>query len=48
MTTTVTTKTFKQFLEAEADDLELMRYELFFRKEMGLSKAAAKVAVVWA
>ncbi len=46
--TTAATKTFKQFLEAEADDLELMRYELFFRKEMHLSKAAAKVAVVWA
>lgn len=42
------TKSFKQFLESETENLELMRYELFFRKEMNLSKAAAKAAVVWA
>lgn len=42
-----TFKTFKQFVES-ADDLDLLRYEMFFRKEMNLTKAAAKRAVVWA
>lgn len=44
----MTTRTFKQFLESGTDDLELMRYELFFRKEMNLTKAAARQAVRWA
>jgi hypothetical protein len=38
--------TFRQFLEGET--LGLLPYELFFRKEMDLSKVAAKAAVEWA
>lgn len=42
--------TFKQFLEdtSAINNLELLKYELFFRKEVGISKDASSAAVIWA